>query len=1103
MTDILESLDTIWKDNTRNVGYAMTSVQMVNWGTFTRAQRIPMDPVGHMFTGGSGAGKSTILDALATILFRQKDLDLNAAAARNSKKDDSRTVLGYVRGEYAEVEAADGGDTVGAHRPGAAWAAVSAEFTHSNRPPVTLIRTFRASESTARTSDMQTSFIFWEGVFDLIDTEPYVRDGFDTNGMNALLPGVFIYRDYQPYQEKLRRAFGIRSEKGLRLLLKTLSMKDVGSLDELMQNFMLDDPETGKYADTAVAGFADLEAAHTAAVNAESQQRILAPLREHVQTIADGRARCIVLDEDAAAVERIHLERLVERLTGEQRSTEERKQRASIALTAADKKKKEVDGRLMELRSDRDRSGGTELDTLEARIYSTRTTLGFTEQRRAGFAEVLSRLGYLMPRTAQELSSMSLTANNALGTVEADKEDVSRTLYAASDAVSTARSKKEAAAKALASLSTRSTSVDEDDDEMRNRIASACNLTPDVMPFIAELIEVRDDQQEWRPALEKVLHSSAVTFLVPTANYRQVAQWVNENNLGRLVNFQPVDAYDGRTVPEPGPTSIINKLVFADHPFADIARRRLLIRHNLEAVDDITEATRSAVTIAGLSRTGDRHHAKDDRAKSNSPSDWIIGFTNSERRAALEETKRRSEAEESRLTKDRNSAQAAAEAVQTRAADLIIVIEQDWEDIDVESAQAELVGRVTAMKTLREAKGDLDAIENHIEETVKEQELCNQRRDAALTSSDRATDRTRILTENLTAEKERLSKIPHAPADVNARVRARFAAVATDASDMNEVRESIQNDRNSSSSAMSGAEKRVARIQGTFAAEWGGDFTELVVDSDAVGEHVAVLDRIESDDIPRHRKKFREMMHEGPTKALVDLNTQMDEEAKAIRAALSPINQVLLTTQFNRGTYLQIHTRDITPAPAHEFRRQLREYQSERLSGRGEEETLFRLLSAIISKLVVTAENRWWRDEVLDVRKHVKFYGESSGEGRQTQRHTSASKGSGGERSKFEAFTLAAALKHQMASGTDHPSFAPVIIDEAYSNADAAFTAQALDAFTAFGFQMILATPNKMLNVFVDYVGAGTIVTKNDKTYESDTIHVPLGKLRRFGQGSL
>lgn len=59
--------------------YYLKRLQLANWGTFSGIYTIDIAQRGHLFVGGSGSGKSTILDAMSVLLTPGR-INFNAAA---------------------------------------------------------------------------------------------------------------------------------------------------------------------------------------------------------------------------------------------------------------------------------------------------------------------------------------------------------------------------------------------------------------------------------------------------------------------------------------------------------------------------------------------------------------------------------------------------------------------------------------------------------------------------------------------------------------------------------------------------------------------------------------------------------------------------------------------------------------------------------------------------------------------------------------------------------------------------------------------------------------------------------------------------------------
>ncbi len=79
-------------------GYRLHEVELFNWGTFDkRVWRMSLDGDTSLLTGDIGSGKSTLVDALTTLLLPANRIAYNKAAGAETKE---RTLRSYVEGHY-------------------------------------------------------------------------------------------------------------------------------------------------------------------------------------------------------------------------------------------------------------------------------------------------------------------------------------------------------------------------------------------------------------------------------------------------------------------------------------------------------------------------------------------------------------------------------------------------------------------------------------------------------------------------------------------------------------------------------------------------------------------------------------------------------------------------------------------------------------------------------------------------------------------------------------------------------------------------------------------------------------------------------------------
>jgi uncharacterized protein YPO0396 len=241
-----------------------------------------------------------------------------------------------------------------------------------------------------------------------------------------------------------------------------------------------------------------------------------------------------------------------------------------------------------------------------------------------------------------------------------------------------------------------------------------------------------------------------------------------------------------------------------------------------------------------------------------------------------------------------------------------------------------------------------------------------------------------------------------------------------------------------------------------------------------------------------------QLLREQSDQNLTLLSSKIDQERSAIRQRMELVNESLLTAPFNPGTHLVIDTLPREGDEVRQFKQTLRDALSHSLSGpSGQAEAMvkaaaeqrFALLNGLVKRLASQElADRHWRALVLDVRQHVEFMAREMDDetGAEIEAYRSGAGKSGGQRQKLTSTCLAAALRYQL-GGRDRarPTFATVVLDEAFDKADAEFTRTAMNIFTTFGFQMIVATPLKSVMTLEPFIGGACYVHNTDRRTSS------------------
>ena len=102
----LFSLDDLTEDGGTLPGFRLHRLELLNWGTFNKNVRtFRLDGENSLLTGDIGSGKSTVVDAITTLLLPANKIEYNKAAGAQKKE---RSLMSYVRGFHKSARSGIG-----------------------------------------------------------------------------------------------------------------------------------------------------------------------------------------------------------------------------------------------------------------------------------------------------------------------------------------------------------------------------------------------------------------------------------------------------------------------------------------------------------------------------------------------------------------------------------------------------------------------------------------------------------------------------------------------------------------------------------------------------------------------------------------------------------------------------------------------------------------------------------------------------------------------------------------------------------------------------------------------------------------------------------
>jgi uncharacterized protein YPO0396 len=1119
--------------------YRLALVQVVNWGTFHGAHTMHVDRAGTMLTGNSGVGKSTLFDAISRV-FDARPRSNEAAAARTGTSEDRRTTYTYMRGKVGDVAVGEGRASA-FQRPGATWSAVALTFDNAAGTRHTLTALFDLPKNGTESS-LGRFYLIDSVPLDVQAVEGITGQGegrrFTKSALEALFPNAQVFDVHKNFAERFRRILGIVSDQALPLLRVIQAGKGLGgSVNSFFRDQVLDPPATLAAADAVVEEFSNLMSIRGRLEDVRGQRDQLAPVpqlnSEHAAALAEAAGLRDLAAGPFDAVRQAHAVGVQERLLAAIKASAQAKAKE---LAAERQRRDALAADLRSLEAEYNNAGGNQIATLEQARDNAAVGLRLRREVEAAARAGMHDAGLDLPFSAEGWAAAHQQAAEALAALEGDSAALKEARFEAFEAQATAKRELAEARAELSAMSSSKSLLPPSAVENRARIAEALAVAEEEMPFGGELVDLAEGQERWRPAAERALRSLATTLLVPGEHFAAVTRWLDANPVRgalRAVDLSARVPGAERALQDVHGDDLLAKLDILPGAAGDYVRERIAVDFAFRCVEDPDglAGVERGLSLGGVVKRGRGTVEKDDRFAARA--DFVLGFDNA---AKVELLAARVLELEAALSGAADAAQASEDSHQgmARRLEALRRVAQDgrpWEEVSSAVAQDELARIEARLEDALAAQSDLEPLRARVEAVRAEHQasteaaavLANEYRqlDAQLTGTDRLLD----------AARARLAAAPPSD-DARGTLAPLFAEFGEpeDQHDLEriaaEVHAQLAARIHAAESRAQAAAERLTRIFEQFQRDWGS-----VVSADhgtsigAAGAFEERYHQIVTEGLPAQEAQFREFFAQRTHESFSTLLHLLDEERRGIAARILPLNSILAGVDFHEGSYLELDIRQTVPASAKQFKDAIvsalkaRHAPSSAASGTAHdgggspsaagsaEDQLtirYKTLEGLVKRLASqTPEDRRWRSEVLDTRTHVFISCKEHRVSRDTENgvpgaprdevfvHADTGSMSGGERQRFTAFIMAAALSYQLGIAEQgFTSYGTVMMDEAFVLASEEFAGAGISALHEFGFQLLLAAPENVIDLS-RYLGSVTEILRDKRTNRSGLIEGP------------
>lgn len=1068
-------------------------LQLVNWGGYDGAHRLKFSPAATLLCGGSGSGKSTLMDAYIALMMPHTtpfNGASNGGVSGRARGGEQRNILSYGRGKLDEARTGEGTQVRVLRGDGAdTWTAVAMTWVNHDRSRFTAVRAWYIPASARTLEEVTKVRAVCEGAFGLGGLEQAAAQRLTDAAVRAV--GLETIATDREFSARLHTVLGIGAAgsgaKAMGLLARIQAGQQITTVDELYKRMVLEEPETLAAADAVVSHFDELEATRQRMLTAQRQVRALSPIRDFRVRLEEAAERLRLIgqiggfaDPGSLATLWRNRRRLVLLRAAE---TELRDRKASLDAEVSTQ-----EGLAQAAGAERDAlaevvrsSGGARLENAERELAQVVRRLAEVRAARERFDEATACLGEPVG-SRQDFVALQRRAGQAIA--DASARDTARRTHAkAVAATDSLRQRLEELEQEYRVSRERRGNIPTRLHECREQLARAAGLSPEELPFVGELIEVRTEYEPWREAFNLALGGFATTLLIDQAKLGGFRAAINTVRLPQRLRFEGV--HTGHQ-PRPGfdPRRLPGRLDYADSVFTGWLQDRLESRFDYVCVDSASELGQhhKALTITGQLSQGSQG-AHGGHGVTN-----VLGFSSQRRLDDLTSEIAAIRAQCERAEQAEREAEEGLDVLEAQRAAYARVAESSWELIDVAGVEAGQARWERVRSEVMEANPKIAELRRRIDELRAKETRLREATGRAKAKQEQVACRWGEITDQVDDAQRVLDEAAEAGRELSASqedyLAGRFDAVessqASSAEDeltrfdiaMEGAAQRMSEDRDAAQRALADQRENLRRSLESFLENWPNPSLRADPDT-SVKDFERILEGLEASGLHELEAEWKNSLLKLSGNDLTNLNSTLDRSLREIQERIEPVNAILRDLPFYDDAHrLQITPRDNQSQARRRFRKELREVRAQIEAARTDTERAeaYTRMSRLIGRIRRSAPDF---AELIDVRNHVRVSAERIHA--VTRQHVSLydhiGEKSGGESQELVAFIVGAALRYQLGDAdAERPRYAPVFLDEALIKADAHFTKRAIGAWRGLGFQLIIGAPNDKYSAIEPHV---------------------------------
>ncbi len=1075
----------------------LSELWVCNWGTFSGIHHININEEGSLITGENGSGKSTIIDALMTLLIAPGKVDFNAAASQGSNNKD-RSLVSYIRGSYASNMDSEGREDLYL-RKNSVISIIKAVYTHTvSKEKVILTAIFTILGTSDKLENITRTYAVLSDDYNLTDLLTAYRNG-DIREMRSFLknqPFSQVFDNFSKYSSEYRAKLRMDNVNAPALLSRALGLKKIDDLTSLIRKLVLEPSTLKNDAIDLLHQFESLNNTHDKLVELREQENILKELPRLVDSLKQSEAQTESYKKSQDNLPYYINLIATEYYTNQKEELSEKQRIKNDELTSVKNLHEEAQATVRRHIAKIEQSGGGTLNTLLEKVNEKSRLLAQVSKKQKDYLTLNTILGLPSVTDAQSFKDNINNIKNLYEETDANRNDLIESNLSYKIKIDEIVKNVFSLEKEHEQLMKRSDSnMDIEFHKLREQLSRELNIPLESLMYVAELIEVKESQSNWQGAIERALGGIRQTLLVTSERYKEITAWLNIHHTNLHVRLQVVAPVNSQE--KFMSNGFLQKLNWKDHVFSDFLKN-FLIKRDLKCVDTVEELnqTEYSMTEKGLIQYKFGSFEKKDKERIDDKRKWCLGFSSKQKREEIEREIIILKKEQQNLLNKRAKL-----------------------DREIKEAQQKItfINNISKFDTFSEI--DTISIENEIQKLNNEIEIIKSNPDLKklqelLSTAQQESNRiynevVRINSEYLNITKElnsvinELNKYTAEPIPELSEELLTIYDKHINAKNLTpnqiinkgELGKVILENLTTFEKSIESLKSKIARsVISPFSEKWK-DLTQDwgTGENNYYYDFLKYYETIVRDSLPGLVEQFKEEMNVQISQSIVSLWTKMTSEFEAIRNNITRINGVLHRVDFKTNSYLVIEPHEIKSPTVKDFHDKIKGVT--KLLDTTDNEKKFNAINKVIQVLDNVINNSTTIDskKLLDPRLRMEFFAKELDRTTDEVKDVlnSSSGKSGGEKESFTCTVLAASLAYVLTpQNYEAPVYASVFLDEAFSNTSDNVTRPVLKIFKALKLHVNLITPFKNIEVARENARSLILMDKDVNTNESSISEV-------------